>query len=249
MPQLIIIDDEPNAREAIENIVRSRCKHIQIAATAENVKSGLEAINKYNPDIVLLDIKMPDGTGFDLLKRKKEIDFKVIFISAHDDYAVQAFKFSALDYLLKPVDEDELVAAIKKAETSIDQKNISVNLNTLYENLHAHSKDSKKLILRSAECIDVVSIKDIVRCESEGSYTRIHLRDGRKIIVSKNLKEYEHLLGEYSFFRTHQSHLINTDYLESYKKADGGFVQMKDKSMVPVASRKRDELLVMISNM
>ncbi len=249
MLKVVIIDDELNAREVIANTLLASCKNVEIVGSADSVKSGIIAIELHNPDIVLLDVQMPDGTGFDLLSKIDEINFKVIFITAHQEFAMQAFKFSALDYILKPVDGEELSSAIKKAEETLEQKNISLHMNALHNNMQSHTKELKKLILKSSDHIHAVSVKDIIRCESEGNYTRFILVDGRKLLATKILKEYDEMLQQYNFFRTHQSHLINIDYFETYKKADGGTIIMRDKSSIPLASRKKDAFLKLLSTL
>jgi two-component system LytT family response regulator len=249
MLQVLIIDDEPNAREIISTTLLSVCKNAQVCGTADSVKSGIKAIEQFQPDIVLLDVQMPDGTGFELLSKLKEIDFKVIFITAHQEFAMQAIKFSALDFILKPVDGEELLAAIKKAEETIEQKNISVNMSALQSNMQHASKENKKLILKSSDHIHAINVKDIIRCESEGNYTRFMMGDGKKLLATKILKEFDEMLQGYGFFRVHQSHLINIDFFETYKKADGGTIIMKDQSKIPLASRKKDAFLKLLSSL
>ncbi len=249
MLKVLIIDDELNAREVIASTLLANCKNVTLVGTADSVKSGKVAIELNKPDIVLLDVNMHDGTGFDLLSQLEEINFKVIFITAFQEYAMQAFKFSALDYILKPLDSDELVAAINKAEETIENKNISLHMNALQSNMNNASKETKKLILKSSDHIHAVNVKDIVRCESEGNYTRFILSDGRKLLATKILKEFDEMLEPYNFFRVHQSHLINIDYFETYKKADGGSVIMRDKSNIPLASRKKDAFLKLLSTL
>ncbi len=249
MLKVVIIDDEPNAREVIENTLLATCKNVEVVGRGDSVKTGMETITQHDPDIVLLDVQMPDGTGFDLLSKLPEINFKVIFITAHQEFALQAFKFSALDYILKPVDSQELSSAIKKAEETLENNNIDVNMKILYDNLKNKSKESKKLILKSLEQIHAVNVKDIIRCESEGNYTQFILNDGRKLLVTKILKEYDEMLQQYNFFRVHQSHLINIDYFETYKKADGGEIIMQDKSVIPLASRKKEAFLKLLSSL
>jgi two-component system, LytTR family, response regulator len=249
MLRVVIIDDEANSVALISGALKIHCRNVNVVATANNVATGLATIQAFNPDIVLLDIKMPDGTGLDLLRQIDEINFKVIFITAYQEFAIQAFKFSALDYLLKPFDTNELVAAITKAEESIHSKNIRLNLGAFYENLNHKLMEPKKIVLKTADHIYAVSIKDIIRCESEGNYTIFILNDGRKLMVSKILKEYDDLLSGYNFFRVHQSHLINMHYFESYKKTDGGSVIMTDKSSIPVAYRKKDDFLRLLASL
>jgi two-component system LytT family response regulator len=249
MLKVIIVDDEPNSIALIESIIATHCKNTAVVATANSVANGICVINLHNPDLVLLDIRMPDGTGFDLLRQIAAVNFKVVFITAYEEYAIKAFKFSALDYILKPFDEEELIAAIMKAEESLQLKNIGLNLSAFYENLNSKTTETKKLVLKTNDHIYAINVKDILRCEAEGNYTNFILNDGRKIMVSKILKEYDDLLSVHNFFRPHQSHLINMGYFESYKKADGGYIIMKDKSMIPVSIRKKDEFMKLLSSL
>jgi two-component system, LytTR family, response regulator len=249
MLRLVIIDDMQNAREVTASVIKKHCKQVDVVATADSVKTGIEVIKQHKPDVVLLDIQMHDGTGFDLLNKVKPIDFKVIFISAYEEHAIRAFKFSAVDYILKPIDSNELVAAIQKAEGALQQTNTTQVLDTLESNYSNESKESKKVVLKTSDSIYVISIKDIVHCDAEVNYTKFFLSDGRKILISKPLKEYDDMLSEFGFFRIHQSHLINLDYFEHFKKADGGYAVMKDSSVIPVSSRKKELFLQVIDKL
>jgi len=239
----IIIDDEEKARKTIYNYISLYCKEVEIVAQADNVESGYTAILENRPELVLLDINMPDGTGFDLLKKFEKINFKTIFITAYEEYAIKGFKFSALDYLLKPVNPQELIEAVEKARKIIYSENFELRYKTFLFNYDNRTKSDKKLVLKTSESIYMIDIKDIVRLEADGSYTTFFINDNRKIMVSKNLKEYEELLTEYNFFRPHHSHLVDLDYMQSFEKRDGGTIVMKDKSTVSVATRRKDDLL------
>jgi two-component system LytT family response regulator len=243
MHSLVIVDDMPNAREVIASIIKQNFKNTTIVATADSVQSGIKAIKEHEPDIVLLDIQMHDGSGFDILNKLKPFKFKVIFISAYEEHALKAFKFSAIDYILKPIDSAELVAAVQKAELALSQNDQSQSINVLENNYSNSNKESKKIVLRTSDSIYVVNVKDIIRCEADENYTTFYLLDKQKILISKPLKEYDELLAEFGFFRVHQSHLINLDYFKQYKKADGGYAVMTDGSTLPVSSRKKDLFL------
>jgi two-component system LytT family response regulator len=248
MLRAIIIDDESHTRHTIRKLLTDNCPTIDIVAEANSVTSGVEAIKNYNPDLVFLDIKMDDGTGFDLLEKLKPVDFKVIFITAWDNYAIKAFKFSALDYLLKPVDIDELTEAVKKAG-DIEQKDFITQLDNLSEHIHNQDKSLKKIIIRNADSISLVSVKDIVYCESDSNYTTVHLSGQQKIVVSSTLKEYEELLTDYGFFRVHKSFLINLRCIARFEKAEGGTVILENDTRIPVASRKRELFLEMLNRL
>lgn len=242
MLRTLIIDDEPHVRKSLSSMILDECDNIKLVGTAGSVKEGLDSVEKYHPDLVLLDIKMGDGTGFDLLKKAEPINFKVIFITAFDKYAIQAFKFSAIDYLLKPVDPDDLIEAIERAELSI-QKDLNTQLEVLDDNLRTDDIREKKILLRTSDSIHLVKVKEISYCESDSSYTRFYLQNGDKVLVSKSLREFEEMLKEYGFFRVHKSFLVNLFTISKFEKGDGGFLVMENNDRVPVASRKRDELM------
>ncbi|NTW31300.1 MAG: response regulator transcription factor [Bacteroidetes bacterium] len=248
MKNILIIDDEAKTRQMLADIINLNCKDARVTGFAEDIKSGLIAIEKYKPDLILLDIKLPDGTGFDLLTKinYKIYNFRVIFITAFEEYAIKAFKFSAVDYILKPVDPDELLDAIEKCRIQTDNE-YNQKFETYYYNSDKQSKN-KKLFLKTLGTINVLEIKDIIRCESDGCYTTFYTNNNRKIIISKTIKEYEELLNDQGFFRVHQSHIINLNYIESFENKNGGFVIMKDKSKIPVSSRKKDMFLKILNS-
>lgn len=234
----VIIDDENKTRELIGKMIDSMDLGIETLPLGFNVKSGVQAIHEHKPDLVILDIQMPDGTGFDVLKMIPEKNFKVIFITAHEEYAIQAIKFSALDYILKPIDPEELEKSIKSALVEISGGKSEKQFNALQDN--ADVKNKKKLVLKTQESIHVVDLSNILRCEADRNYTSFFLNDGKKILVSKTLKEYDLLLANHNFLRVQQSHLINLDYVERYDKGQGGAVVMKDGSQVPLSQSKRE---------
>jgi len=242
MLRTIIIDDELHIRKSLAQMLKDECINVKLVGTADGVKSGLDAINKHHPDLVLLDIKMDDGTGFDLLKKLEPVNFKIIFITAYDQYALQAFKFSAIDYLLKPLDAEDLVEAVNRTEKLI-QKDFSTQLKVLDENLKTAENKDKKILLKTSDAVHLVKVRDISYCESDLSYTKFYLLDGQKIIISKSLREFEDMLKGFGFFRVHKSFLVNLFTITKFDKTDGGFLVMENKDRVPVASRKKDELL------
>jgi two-component system, LytTR family, response regulator len=242
MIRTVLIDDMKNSRVTLADDLKTYCPDIQIEGEADSVKSGVELIRKVKPEIVFLDIELEDGTGFDILDSFDEINFKIIFITGLDSYGIKAIKFSALDYLLKPVDPDDLVKAISKYKESETRHDLKANVDYLLENIRGIKPKFKRIALNSADKVNMVNIDDIIRCESQSNYTLFYLHGGEQILVTKSLKEYENLLEEYSFIRVHHSHLINLNYLKEYIKADGGYAVMTDKSTVPVSVRKRDNL-------
>jgi two-component system LytT family response regulator len=245
MFSVVIIDDEPRARETIINILGLSNHEIEIAGQAADVESGFEVINQKNPDLVLLDINLPDGTGFDLLKKFDKISFKLIFITAHEEYAVKAIKFSALDYVLKPITAGELLQAIDKANETIHKDETEIKLSAFLSNLDK----LRKIVLKTAESIHIIEVKNIIRCEADVNYTTFFLENDKKLLVSKTLKEYAELLTSSGFFRTHQSHLVNLDHVLRFDKGEGGHLVMNDNSIVPVSSRKRETLFKAFENL
>ncbi len=246
MIKTIIIDDEINNQELISNLLKSYATHIEVVAFDNSVDTAYKAITENHPDLVFLDIQMPDGTGFDLLKGFDKINFKIIFVTAHQEFAIEAFKYSALDYLLKPLSPDNLIAAVKKVEDTINSDELNVKLKTLLGNISEPIKNKKKIVLKTQERIYSVDVHDIVRFESDGGYTKVYLVDGKRIMVSKTLKEFDDLLLEVGFLRVHHSHLINMDHLFCFEKAEGHVV-MKDDSVVPVSNRKKEQLLELLN--
>lgn len=249
MLRAIVIDDTDAIRKNTIDLIKRHCPNIAVIGQADRVNSGVDLIKQILPDIVFLDIEMPDGTGFDLLQKLKPINFKVIFITGYEDFAVRAFRCSAIDYLLKPLDPLELVEAVNKAEVSLNKEIFELKLNTLFSNLE-RPKNLQKIVLKTAEKIYSVNIQDIVNCESDKNYTTFYFINAPKLIVSTTLKEYETLLKPYNFFRAHQSHLINMLYFDHFIKTDGGnTIVMKNKTKIPLSSRKKEEFLSLIDSL
>jgi len=240
--RVILVDDDASVRENLKTLLSIYTSGLEVVAEADGVQSGLSCLKEHELDLLLLDVEMTDGTGFDLLAMCGEVDFKVIFVTGHDAYAIKAFKFSAIDYLLKPVDPEELTKAIQKAKNALTIEEQQLQVSNLVENKSKSALD-QKLLLKDAENVYLVEIKDIIRCESETNYTKFFLADGRKLTISKTLKEYAVLFEGQPFFRAHQSHLINLLHFDRFEKKEGGIVHMKDGSTLPVAVRKKEALL------
>lgn len=236
MLNTVIIDDEPDAISYLRSLIREYCPNLQLAGTAQSVCEGIDVINRMHPDLLFLDIEMPDGSGFDLLRSLKIKDFEVIFTTAYNQYAIEAFKVCAVDYLLKPISIDEFIKAIYKAEESVEQKS-RPDLNFLLENYFGNK--SLKLCISTIKGYEYIELKDIVRIEAEGSYSIISLMNNRKIMVSKAINEYDRMLNANMFFRTHHSHLINIEHVKKYIKIDGGYIEMSDGSSVPISRRRK----------
>ncbi|WP_291127444.1 LytR/AlgR family response regulator transcription factor [Flavobacterium sp. UBA7682] len=249
MLRAVVIDDIEKIRKENIAIIKATCPSISIIGQAESVASGVKLIKQLTPDLVFLDVEMSDGTGFDLLQKLSPINFKVIFITGYEDFAIRAFRFSAIDYLLKPLDSKELLDAVKKAEDSLSKEFFDMKLHNLFTNLE-RPKNLQNLVLKTADKIYSVNIQDIINCESDKNYTTFYFINAPKLVVSTNLKEYETLLSPYNFFRTHKSHLINMAYFDHFIKSEGGnTIVMKNKSSIPLSVRKKEEFLVLLDSL
>src|ERR1035437_743802 len=243
MIKAIIVDDELGARESLSRMVEKNCKNIEIVAKADSMISAYDAIVNLHPDLVFLDIEMPNGNAFDLLEKIKEIDFDIIFTTAYDHYAIKAIKFSAIDYILKPIDPEELVQAVHRYEEKSGQKNmLDKKFKTLLSNLKPENK-LKKVGIPNEDGLIFVNLSDIIRCDSDGNYTYFILTSGTKMVASRTLGEYEQLFADDNFFRVHRSHLINLQHVKKYLKGEGGYVIMSDNSQVEVSRRNKNDFL------
>jgi len=238
----IIIDDEERSRKTLEILINQHFPELNIIAQAANVKDGLAIIDKKSPDILFLDIQMPDGTGFDLLKQLNNWNFEVIFTTAFDQYAIDAFHLSAIGYLLKPIDDAELKKAVQKAIQLVDASKAenNVKLNALLENMDRANKIGK-LFLPDASGFQAVDINNIIRLEGDRNYTRIYFKDKTSSLSSHNLGWFEKILVRHNFFRISKSHLINLNHVVRYAKADGGYILMSDESNLPISDSKKEE--------
>jgi two-component system LytT family response regulator len=248
----LLIDDDGNLRNGMKQLLARYAPEIAIIGEADSVDSGVAMLVRLEPQVVFLDIQLGDGTGFDILeqvaRQKGRSSSHIVFITAHEQYAIKAFRFSALDFLLKPVDPEELEKVIDKIKKVLDRNDYS-HIDLLLENIRKKVDNFKRIALSTAEGIHLFEVSDIIRCESEDNYTRFYIKNNKPILISKTLKEYEELLTEHGFERIHQSHLINLSYLKSYIKKDGGYVIMSDNSHLPISQRKKDRLQELIKNL
>lgn len=239
----IIIDDEPNNIENLTSLLNEYCRDIQVIGQAENADEGKSVISRLKPDMVFLDIQMPDQSGFDLLKSLDVIDFEVIFVTAYDKYGIQAVKFSAVDYLLKPVNIEELKTAAGNAIQKLTSRQENENIRNLLHYLKTtHVPDEHKIALSDAKEVRFIGVRDILYCKSDNVYTTFFIRGQDKIMVSRPMKEYEDLLVSYGFIRTHQSYLVNKSFIRSYSKEDGGYLLLEDRSQIPVSRQKKEDV-------
>lgn len=244
----IIVEDNPAAQRLLSNLIGKYCKQLELLGIGSTIEEGLLLIDKHQPDLVFLDVEIGDKTSFDLLEQLPQVDFKVIFTTAHEKYALQAIKFSALDYLLKPVDLTELLDAINKAEEEVQKGLAEIKIKTLLNNVGGEQQLPKTIILKDKYGLQLVNVADIIRLEATGSYTKFFIKDQEPLLISKVLKEYVSMLPTSQFFRCHQSHLINLSFLLRYDKREGDVLMLKDGSKVPLAVRKRDAFLDMIAS-
>ncbi|MDW3645876.1 MAG: LytTR family DNA-binding domain-containing protein [Bacteroidia bacterium] len=246
MLKAVIVEDEKNSQELLKELIGEYCEGVEVVAIAGNVAEGLAALKEHKPSLLFLDIELPDGDGFQILENAENLDFDVIFTTAYDQYAMKAFKFSATDYLLKPVDIDELQSAVERVtekQKEEDGSDKSEQLSALIANVRNMGKPFKRIVLPTSNGFTVVNPEDIIRCESDRNYTFIFLNDKRRILVSRTIKEYDEMLRDFNFFRIHQSHLINLAYLKNYTRGRGGYVELSDGTTLDVSARRKSEFL------
>jgi two-component system LytT family response regulator len=240
MLKTVVIDDEQDAVDFLCGALKMYCPETEVVGSATNISDGHKEISTKMPDLVLLDIAMPSGNGFELLNLLPDRSFEVIFVTAYNEYAIKAFRYSAIDYLLKPVDISELIHAVRKIRISSATPRLN-NINLLLDNLNFGSP--KKISIPTAAGFEYILIDDIIRIEAQRSYCCFHLSGKKKYLVSRCLNDYQHLLEDRRFFRVHNSHLVNMKHVKSYARTDGGFVEMADSSQVPVSRAKKDFFL------
>jgi two-component system LytT family response regulator len=236
----VIIDDEPHNIENLQRILTTWCTGVTINGTAEDVESGIAMISNTVPDLVFLDIQLTESSGFDVLKAFTTITFEVIFVTAYDHYGIQAIKFSALDYLLKPINISELQQAVEKAKSRLAARETNLSIANLVSFFQRSQREFPKIALPTSRETRYVKVDQIIRCEASNNYTTFFIQDGDQVLVSKTLKEFEELLKPYGFQRTHQSHLINLQYVKSFLKEDNGMLLMDDRSKIPISRQSLD---------
>ena len=241
MIRTLIIDDEQHCIDRIEKLIKVYGDNLKVVGTCSTVEEAIEKTNLLNPDLVFLDIEIHDQTGFDYLEQLGEFDFNLIFTTAFNNYAIKAFKYSAMDYLLKPIDSDDFIGAIKRLKKRISASDTKAQIKMLLNNLK--KEDHKKTIrIPNLDGFEIVEIRDIIHCQAETSYTHI-FTEHQKFMVSKGIKFYEDLLKDANFFRIHNSHLVNINHVKKYTKGKGGYVTMSNNSTIEVSTRKKEEFL------
>ncbi|MFB6341825.1 LytR/AlgR family response regulator transcription factor [Saccharicrinis sp. FJH62] len=242
MIHCVIIDDEVRGRENLVTLVKLHCPEISVTGTADGVSDGFELLNQTKPQLLFLDIEMKDGTGFDLLAKFKNPAFEVIFVTAFDHYGLNAVKFSAVDYILKPIESNQLVKAVEKAKQRIKLKEENIRLQNLLHNISQPDRN-KRIALPFVDHIDFVEVKHIIRLEADGSYTRFITTTSKELMVSGSLKEFDEILSVHGFIRTHQAHLINPEFVKTLIKSDGGYLIMMNGDNVPVSRLRKTDVI------
>ena len=243
----LIVDDEPNAVDFINSVIGEHCPGLEVVGKAHNMTEGIKRIRELKPDLVFLDVEMPNGTGFDLLSHFPDKEFDVIFITAFNHYAIKAIKFSAVDYILKPLNITEFIEAVNKVIQKRSESPVQMNDNfrVLMENLR--SPVPSRLAIPTADGMEYLNPREIIRIEADRSYSWFYLTGNRKLLVSKNLKEFQDLLGDRNFFRSHNSHLINLKYVRKFVRKEGGYIEMQDGEQIPVSRNRKDLFIVHMS--
>ena len=243
MIDAVLVDDETAGLEALKLALEKYCPDIAIKGIYDKPEEALAGIRKINPGLVFLDVQMPQLSGFDLLQQLSPIHFEVIFVSAHDQYAIKAIRFSALDYLLKPIDVEDLMHAVNRVKERQNHTSSSFQFQSVLNNIQLKSGRVEKLAVPTLQGIDFFNTQDILYCKAEGSYTQIVLKNNQQALVCKNLKDFESLLAESGFFRVHHSYIINLAHVEKYVKGEGGYVVLTENHHVDVSRRKKEEFL------
>jgi two-component system, LytTR family, response regulator len=243
MIRAVVIEDEEYSRTMLLKLLHEHCRQINVVAEANSVKTGLTAIVEQTPQLVFLDIELQSETSFEILERLPEINFELIFTTGFDSYALKAIKFCAIDYLLKPIDLNELLIAITKAEKRLNHEYLNRNLEALLNNMKSSSQNNHRIALPTLEGLIFVSVSDIIYCESSGPYTRFFLKQPNKILTSRHLKEYEDLLSGYNFFRIHKSYLVNLQEIQKYIRGEGGHLVMSNGAALNVSKQRKEEFM------
>jgi len=246
----VIIDDEQHCTERLAGLVNSHFPtEINLQGTADTIENGFALVNRLQPQLVFLDVHIREFTGFDLLDKYLAVPFQVIFVTAFEQYAIKAFKFSAVDYLLKPVDADDLKQAITRVRERLDKQLQTERFELLFQNMRQMNQPVPRIAVPTINGLEIVNVNDIVRCQGDGNYTVIYMTGKKELMVARTLKEFENLLSGYHFFRIHQSHLVNLVFIKSYHKGKGGFVRLEDKTELDVSSRRKDDFLLKLASM
>lgn len=239
----VIVEDEAMNADFLQHLLAEFCPQVTVAGIAAHVEGAVQLIQQHRPQIVFMDIELQTATGFDVLQQVKDPEFEVIFTTAYDHYAIKAIKFSAIDYLLKPISFEELQLAVDKAIGRLQLKEKDNKLDELIRNVQRPAGDDFSISLSTSEGVEFIPLSQIIRLEAKGPYTTFFMKNGSSLMVCKNLKEYELLLTDYNFFRLHNSYMVNMKEVKKMIKADGGYAVMNDDAMIAISPKKKDEFL------
>ncbi len=245
----IIVDDIEENRVSLRKMMEIMRLNIDIVGEASSVEETIELVNSSEFDLLFLDVELGENKSFEIFDKLVNTDFKIIFVTAHSNYAIDAIRLSAVDFLLKPINPEDLVNAVKRVQKEIEKSDYLRVLETLTSNINSTSKEDKKILLKSHDSIKVVNVNTIVRCEANINYTTFYFTDQSKLVVSRPLKEFEMILKDYGFFRPHKSHLVNTNFISSFEKKEGGHILLSDNTIIPVSTRKKEQLFEVLSQL
>ena len=250
MISAIIIDDEPHCIARLSHLLQLHCQQtVELVGSYEQVDTAIAGIKDVQPQLVFLDVQLQGATGFDLLRQLPSIPFQLIFTTAYERYALEAFKFSAMDYLLKPIAESDLLRAVQKMMTAAEKDKLLKQLDVLYSHLNPNNHPSKKISIPTLHGLEFLAVDEILYCQAAANYTTLYLRDKQQLLVTKTLKEFEALLGGSGFFRVHHSHLVNLDAVKKYQKGKGGYLTLEDGKEIEVSTRRKADFLKAISEL
>lgn len=248
MIRAVIVDDEPILRELNKTILNKNFDDVEVIASLGSVAEAIEFINENQPQLLILDIRLSDGTGFNILQRINPYNYAVIFVTAFDEFAIKAIRFSAIDYILKPIDERDYCDAVDRAISLLNSNKLQEQVQTFF-NYYERKTQNRKIVLKTVDAINIVDVSDISYCKSDSNYTTFYLISGEKIMISKAMKEYEEILVDYSFFRPHHSYLVNLNYISRLNKSDGGFLVLRDGTEIPVSLRRKKKLIEILEKL
>lgn len=246
----LVVDNETSIRESLILAIKAFCPQIEEIEEADGIDSGLKKIEFFQPDILFLDVELGNGTGMDLLSKLTKITFNIVFVTAHNKYAIDAFKYSAIDFLLKPIDPQELIRSVNRAQKKTQSDNLLKQISVLKNEYHNSSQPEKNIVLSEQDSIHIIKSSNIIYCSSEGNYTTFYTTTSdSKIIISKNMKFFEEMLTPLGFIRVHNSYLVNVSKIERYDKGDGGFLYVHGGNSIPVSQRKKELLMALFKKM
>lgn len=248
MIKAVIVDDEPALRELNQTILKKHFNTIQVVGNFGSVADAVEFIDQHKPQLLILDIRLSDGTGFNILQRIQPYNYVVIFVTAFDEFAIKAIRFSAIDYIMKPIDEQEYCEAIERALSSMNSTKLQDQVETFFS-YYERKTQNRKIVLKTVDAINIVDVSEITYCKSDSNYTTFFMISGEKIMISRAMKEYEEILMDYGFFRPHHSYLVNLNYINRLNKSDGGFLILKDGSEIPVSLRRKKKLIEILGKL